>query len=75
MLFLQEQDLSRMQGEYNQMLINKEREVRVLEPGNEYLAIAKGINHRGELIVCMENGEERVIYAGEVSVRGYLGYV
>lgn len=75
MQFLREQDLSGLQEKYNRLLINANREVRVLEPGNEYLALAKGINNRGELLVRPENGEERAIYAGEVSVRGCFGYV
>ena len=73
--FLKVHDLSYLQEEYNEMLINRNREVVVLEPGNEYPAIAKGINQTGELIVALEGGSESVIYAGEVSVRGIYGYV
>ena len=73
--FLKVHDLSYLQEEYNEMLINRNREVVVLEPGNEYPAIAKGINQTGELIVALEDGSESVIYAGEVSVRGIYGYV
>ena len=73
--FMRKRDLSFLQDEYNAMLINREREVRVLEPGNEYTAYAIGINRTGELLVKTEDGREKNIYAGEVSVRGVYGYV
>lgn len=73
--FCQVEDLSFMQESYNQLLINYNREVKVLEPGNEYEAFAKGIDSKGQLLVQLENGEENKIYAGEVSVRGMHGYV
>ena len=43
--------------------------------GNEYVAVARGINTAGELIVTREDGQEEHIYAGEVSVRGVYGYI
>lgn len=73
--FCNAQDLSFLQEVYNSMLVNAGKEVRVLEPGNEYTAYAQGINSKGELMVRMLNGEEKAIYAGEVSVRGVYGYV
>ena len=69
------QDLSFLQETYNSMLVNAGKEVRVLEPGKEYTAYAQGINSKGELMVRTPNGEEKTIYAGEVSVRGVYGYV
>lgn len=73
--FVVEQDLSFLQEAYNAMLVNAGKEVRVLEPGNEYTAYAQGINSGGELIVITSNGEEKAVYAGEVSVRGVYGYI
>ena len=73
--FLKQQDLSFLREAYNRMLVNVGREVRVLEPGNEYIAYAQGINSEGELLVRTREGEEKCIYAGEVSVRGIYGYV
>ena len=73
--FLEVQDLSYMKEEYNDMLVNRDREVLVLEPENEYQAIAQGINELGELLVKKIDGSEAVVYAGEVSVRGIYGYV
>lgn len=73
--FLKTQNLSFLRNEYNDMLVNVGKEVRVLEPGNEYTAYAQGINSEGELLVQTKEGEEKFIYAGEVSVRGIYGYV
>lgn len=47
--FAKQQDLSFIQDEYNELLVNRNREVRILEPGNEYEATAHGINSTGEL--------------------------
>lgn len=74
-LFVEKQTLSYLQKEYNAMLVNCGKEVCVLEPENEYRAIAKGINCAGELLVTKTDGSEAVVYAGEVSVRGIYGYV
>ncbi len=72
--FLKTQNLSFLQEEYNQKLINKGREVLVLEPENEYQGKALGINSEGELLVETEEGV-KTVFAGEVSVRGIYGYV
>ena len=60
---------------YNEMLVNRDREVRVLEPGNEYTGISHGIDEKGDLLVEREDGTIQPVYAGEVSVRGIYGYV
>ena len=73
--FLQTEDLSGVKEQYNSLLVNKDQDVKVLEPGNEYEAHALGINETGELLVRLPDGQEKVIYAGEVSVRGVYGYV
>ncbi len=73
--FCLEGDLSFLQEEYNKCLVNRDRQVRVLEPANEYEALALGIDERGELIVRCIDGEVKKVYAGEVSVRGIYGYV
>ena len=67
-------DLSFLREAYNEMLINRGREVLVLEPNCEYKALALGINESGELIVETEDGCKQGVYAGEVSVRGIYGY-
>ena len=73
--FLETEDMSLMREQYNAMLANMNREVRVLEPGNEYNGIARGINDKGELLVEREDGRVSNVFAGEVSVRGIYGYV
>lgn len=74
-VFMETQDMTGLLEEYNSLLVNQEREVCVLEPGNEYRGTAKGINRNGELLVETEDGSIREVYAGEVSVRGIYGYV
>lgn len=74
-IFLKTEDLSGVKDLYNSLLVNKDQEVKVLEPGNEYEAHALGISDTGELLVRTSDGEEKAVYAGEVSVRGVYGYV
>lgn len=65
-----------LKEEYGQLLVNQNKEVRVLDPKGEYTGIAEGINDLGELLVRRsDNGQTETVYAGEVSVRGIYGYV
>ena len=73
-VFLKTETLSGLIEDYNHFLVNRDREVRVLDPQMEYTGIARGINEQGELLVECE-GERKRVYAGEVSVRGIYGYV
>ncbi len=73
--FLKVQDLSFLRDAYNALLVNCNKEVRVLTPGQEYNGVALGINELGELLVRKEDGSVEKVYAGEVSVRGIYGYV
>lgn len=73
--FCEAKDLSPFVENYNRILVNCGKEVRILEPGNEYNAKAQGINHLGELQVEKEDGTKEHIFSGEVSVRGIYGYV
>lgn len=74
-VFEKTQDLSGLIEPYHAVLANFGQPVRVLQPGNEYSGIARGINARGELLVERENGSVEAVYAGEVSVRGLYSYV
>lgn len=74
-LFLETESLEKLQEQYNAMLLNCDRQVRVLDPKGEFEGIARGISPTGELIVELPEGGEKYIYAGEVSVRGVYGYV
>ena len=68
-------DLSDLRQMYGNLLVSRDKEVRVLDPKGEYQGIARGINETGELLVEKEDGVVTVVYAGEVSVRGIYGYV
>ena len=73
--FMETKDLSLLQEEYNRLLVNRNREVRILGVKETYKAYALGINPSGELLVRRQDGTQEVIYAGEVSVRGVYGYI
>lgn len=75
LLFHKIGDLSGLRDGYNRKLVNLGREVRVLDPKGEFTGTATGINDRGELCVELSDGKTVEVYAGEVSVRGVLGYV
>ena len=68
-------DLSVLREQYEELLVNKGREVCVLEPAGEWKGVAEGITDTGELVVALPDGSTKQIYAGEVSVRGVYGYV
>lgn len=73
--FRQDADLSGILTQYNSLLVNRDREVRVLDPKGEFGGIARGIDDRGKLLVEREDGRIAEVYAGEVSVRGVYGYI
>lgn len=73
--FLKAGDLSTIQSGYNQILVNREKEVMIHEAKGCYQAFAVGINEKGELIIENADGTKAAIFAGEVSVRGIYGYV
>lgn len=73
--FVRKRNLGGFMQPYNELLVNCEREVRVLQPGKEYDGVAHGIDEEGNLLVETADGEIHKVYAGEVSVRGIYGYV
>ncbi len=73
--FIETGDLSGLRDAYNEILANKDRQVRVLDPKDPYEGVALGINPRGELLVRKEDGSVSEVYAGEVSVRGLYSYI
>ncbi len=72
--FQQWEDMSFCLEEYHQLLVNQDKQVRVLDPMGDYEGIARGINPRGELLVETKAGI-RAVNSGEVSVRGMYHYV
>ena len=73
-LFLETLDFSLLQENYNALLVNRDAEVKVLDPKGEYTGMAKGIDKDGDLLVETKDGAVKKVYAGEVSVRGLYGY-
>lgn len=73
--FISSGSLYGLKDEYNKLLVNKDKEVMVLDPLGEYRAYGIGINDTGELLVRLADGTIKEVYAGEVSVRGVYGYV
>ena len=68
-------DMTPFLKDYNDRLVNVNREVRIIKDGKELIRRALGINERGELLVVDELGRKEYIFSGEVSVRGIYGYV
>ncbi|BCN29700.1 biotin--[acetyl-CoA-carboxylase] ligase [Anaeromicropila herbilytica] len=77
LVFLEIQTLQPFMKEYNDTLINAKRQVKIIEYGKEYEAIAIGINEKGELMIHDIDHPDhvRTVLAGEVSVRGIYNYV
>lgn len=73
--FLENITLDFLKEDYEKVLANKEKGVRVLDPKEPFEGIAKGIDSVGALQVLTENGEIKSVSSGEVSVRGIYGYV
>ena len=70
--FLKTQDLSALVREYDELLVNRNKSVRVLDPKEPFDGKAMGITPKGELIV--DTWESRkLVSSGEVSVRGIYG--
>ncbi len=73
-IFLQTEDLEGLMRDYNALLVNIQKQVRILDPKEPFEGKAIGITKRGELIV--DTWESRkLVSSGEVSVRGIYGYV
>lgn len=73
--FVKAGDFSIFVDLYDKYLVNKDAQVKVLDPKGEYVGTATGVNDYGELIVQREDGQFTRVSSGEVSVRGIYGYV
>ena len=72
--FLKTHHHSALVREYDELLVNRNKSVRVLDPKEPFDGKAMGITPKGELIV--DTWESRkLVSSGEVSVRGIYGYV
>lgn len=59
---------------YRRLCLTTGREVRLLSPGGEKQALALAINDDFSLQIRFPDGREEAVQAGEVSVRGLMGY-
>lgn len=73
--FLENKSLEFLMQDYNDLLVNRDKQVVVLDPAGEYEGYAQGISADGELQVLRADGTITSVFAGEVSVRGIYGYV
>lgn len=73
--FMECQNLTGLIDEYNELLVNAGRQVKVITSEGENIYTAIGIDSTGELVVMDDNGVKTTIRSGEVSVRGLYGYV
>lgn len=74
-LFEERGSLKDLREKYNSICVNREQDVRVLDPKGERIGRSHGINDEGILIVELEDGSILEVSSGEVSVRGIYGYV
>ena len=74
-LFLKTENLRLLKEDYEKRLLNKNKQVRILEKGTETIGTAQGITDTGELLIEDLQGNVRKIFSGEVSVRGLYSYV
>jgi BirA family biotin operon repressor/biotin-[acetyl-CoA-carboxylase] ligase len=68
-------DLSGMMGHYNERLVSREKQVKILNPKTTFEGISTGIDQEGNLLVKKTDGNIAKVSTGEVSVRGLLGYL
>ncbi len=73
--FCENQNLEGILKEYNDILVNVDRQVRLIDSTGETVAVAKGMDKEGRLLICREGGNVEAVVSGEVSVRGIYGYV
>lgn len=61
--------------QYRRDCVTLGREVRILRGGESRTAVAEEIDEDFQLLVRLDDGRRETVSAGEVSVRGMLGYV
>ena len=72
---VEKQGLQGILEEYISRSVTIGRDVRVVAPNESYVARAHGIDETGALLVTDDQGRERRVLCGDVSVRGLMGYV
>ncbi|MDO5520393.1 MAG: biotin--[acetyl-CoA-carboxylase] ligase [bacterium] len=74
-LFLKTEDLSNMTSQYNSYLVHNGHQVKIISSTDTLEGVAEGINAKGGLLVRLDDGTQKEVISGEVSVRGIYGYV
>lgn len=59
---------------YKNQCVTLNKKVNIHTSSGSYIAYVKDVTKSGELLIEKENGEEEIVFAGEVSVRGIYGY-
>lgn len=72
---LEQRGLEGILDEYADMSATIGARVRVTGAAGEFTGTARGMDESGALIVDADDGTERRVLAGDVSVRGIMGYV
>ena len=62
-------------ADYRRCCVNLGKRVQLIGPQGRTQALALDVDDQFGLVVRLDNGEERVVRSGEVSVRGMDGYV
>lgn len=66
--------LAGISARYRELSCTLGREVQVFSPAETFTGVAADIDEGGALLVRTEQGELRQVLAGDVSVRGMMGY-
>lgn len=74
-VFLQTGNLSALMKEYKDHCINLDKQVRISNNQEDYIAYVEDVDSNGSLIIKRADGRCETIFTGEVSVRGLYGYV
>lgn len=67
--------LSGITKPYHELSCTLGREVQVLSPAETFTGVALEVDESGALLVRTQDGSVRRVLAGDVSVRGMMGYV
>lgn len=59
---------------YRQNCVTLGKQIRVLSPSSVETGVAESLNNDGSLTVRLENGQQKTVNSGEVSVRGLWDY-
>ncbi|MDO4273765.1 MAG: biotin--[acetyl-CoA-carboxylase] ligase [Eubacteriales bacterium] len=73
--FIRTCDMTQLKEDYERLLANMGKPVRVLDSHKPYEGSCLGIDSQGELLVRCGDGRISRVRAGEVSVRGLYSYV